>query len=54
MKKKKIQHKETIKFKDKIFGEKISFNKLGKLLFISGPGRQGNHLMIAIMDNSKK
>ena len=53
--KKKYKHKETIKFKDKIFWRKNkSFNKLGKLLFISGPGRQGNHLMIAIMDNSKK
>ena len=53
--KKKYKYKETITFKDKIFWKKNkSFNNLGTLLFISGPGRQGNHLMIAAMDNSKK
>ena len=53
--KKKYKHKETINFKDKKFWKKNnSFNKLGTLLFISGPGRQGNHLMIAVMDNAKQ
>jgi|TARA_Y100000389_G_C17466896_1_gene526480 hypothetical protein len=53
--KKKYKYKETITFKDKIFWKKNkSFNNLGTLLFISGPGRQGNHLMIAVMDNAKQ
>ncbi len=53
--KKKYKHKETINFKDKKFWKKNkSFNNLGTLLFISGPGRQGNHLMIAVIDNSKQ
>ena len=53
--KRKYKHKETLIFKDKHFWKKNnSFDKIGTLLFISGPGRQGNHLMIAVMDNSKK
>ena len=52
--KKKYKHKETINFKDKKFWKKNNtFSNLGTLLFISGPGRQGNHLMIAVLDNSK-
>ncbi len=47
---------ETIKeFKFPKFWQKSnSFNQLGKVLFISGPARNGNHLTLSMLDGHKE
>ena len=51
--KKEYKHKEIINYKNKKFwNSSKEFNKFGKVLFVSGPGRQGNHLAISLLDNN--
>ncbi len=52
--KNRFKHKEIIKFKNKKFWKKSDeFNNLGKILVVSGPGRQGNHILLSLLDNNK-
>ena len=42
---------ETVKFKTNYFINKSKkFNNIGKILFISGPARNGNHILISTLD----
>tara|TARA_B100001093_G_scaffold470944_1_gene492804 strand:- start:4584 stop:5750 length:1167 start_codon:yes stop_codon:yes gene_type:complete len=51
-KKKKYKPFEMPNFKSNFFLNKSkSFQKLGKILFISGPARNGNHLLLTLLDN---
>ena len=51
--KKKYKHKETFNYNRKHFWRSSEkFNQIGKVLFVSGPGRQGNHLAISLLDNN--
>ena len=45
---------ETINFKSDFWRSSKSFNKSGKVLFISGPARNGNHLMMSLCDGQKQ
>ncbi len=49
--KKKFRRYETVKFKTAFFRQKSEkFNKCGKILFISGPARNGNHIVMSMLD----
>ena len=42
---------ETVNFKTDYFKNKSQkFNNIGKILFISGPARNGNHIMMSMLD----
>ena len=42
---------ETVKFKTNYFINKSKkFNNIGKILFISGPARNGNHILMSMLD----
>ncbi len=47
---------ETIKeFKNKSFWERnTNFDKIGNILFLSGPARNGNHLLMSLLDGHSK
>ena len=48
---KKFKPYETINFKSKYFLNKSkNFNKMGKILIISGPARNGNHILKSMLD----
>ena len=50
--KKKFKLYEMPKFKSKFFKSgSRKFNKMGKILFISGPARSGNHLALSLLDS---
>ncbi len=43
---------ETVNFKENFFLQKSKkFNNNGKILFISGPARNGNHIVMSMLDN---
>ena len=46
-----FKRSETVKFKTNFFLKKNNnFKKLGPILFISGPARNGNHLLLSMLD----
>ena len=49
----RFKRAETIKnFKNKnFFSASKEFNNLGKILIVSGPARNGNHLLVSLLDN---
>lgn len=50
--KKNFKRYETVKFKKSYFNNKSKkFDKIGKILFISGPARNGNHILMSMLDN---
>ena len=53
---KRFKRYETIKsFKNKSFWKKNdNFNKIGNILILSGPARNGNHLLMSLMDGHSK
>ena len=49
--KKKFKRYETVEFKRHYFNNKSKkFDKIGKILFISGPARNGNHILMSMLD----
>ena len=53
---KRFKRFETIKsFQNKQFwGPNENFNNIGNILFLSGPARNGNHLLMSLMDGHSK